>query len=346
MAGLRGRVPGIGQITPEKGGITGILPLGTVVLDRKEVAPRETIIIDTLGITYITLFIEVDRPITITLEAVSTNMSDWRRVEEPIKAFLAPGAAFVNLNEMLTTKEVLLYRFMKFRFDMAVATRVTLEAAGKLIDMAPILQDIRDILSRGLKVPTPRVFVSPAAPPPTAPPAAPPAAPPPTAPPPTAPPKPPGAVSLADILDTLEDIKKKIESGLYNAHRRRWLQETVEDIKGKVEDISSALDLRFTNPNTWQHDQKTITTPGTPVKLPGLIIPDGYALVVRAMKSNTGDVYLGNSKDNVQDSSKRITLAPDESTKLEVKKANVIWLDTDVAGEGVEFWSEKRGEET
>jgi len=334
---MAGRMPEITKKAPPVGegilpikNMVGISPLGTIVLDNKEVVPKETVVIDTLGFTYISLFITTNRPVTIVLESVSTDGTNWRKVEEPIRAFTELGSAFVSLNEVVRTKEVLLYRFMKFRFDATVPVRVTLEVTAKLLDMLPVLQDIREILSMGLKVPTPRVIVRPAAPPPAAPPA------PPVVPP--APPVPPlpTEVTLADILTALTDMTKKIED-IYKDMAKK-----TDDIYEKIENIDSALDLRFTNPNSWQHDHKTVTTPGTPVKLPGIVIPNGYALVVRAMPTNSGNIYLGNSKENAQDTSKRITLAPDESTKLEVDKASVIWIDADNAGEGVEIWSEKR----
>ncbi|MCW3128630.1 MAG: hypothetical protein N2V75_00765 [Methanophagales archaeon] len=304
MPEITKKAPPVGEgILPIKN-MVGISPLGMIVLDNKEVAPKETVVIDTLGFTYITLFITTNRPVTIVLESVSIDGTNWRKVEETIRAFTELGSAFVSLNEVVRTKEVLLYRFMKFRFDAMVPVLVTLEVTAKFLDMLPVLQDIREILSVGLKVPTPRVIVRPVAPPPAVPP--------------TPPVPPPTEVTLADVLTALTDMTKKIE------------------------DIYSILDLRFTNPNSWQHDHKTVTTPGTPVKLPGITIPNGYALVVRAMPTNSGNIYLGNSKENAQDASKRITLAPDESTKLEVDKASVIWIDADNAGEGVEIWSEKR----
>jgi len=292
----------VGEESLSTKNLVGVSPLGTIVLDNKEVVPKETVVVDTLGFTYITLFIRVNRAATIVLESVSTDGTNWRRVEEPIKAFTELGSAFVNLSEAVRTKEVLLYRFMKFRFDMVVPTRVTLEVTSKLHDMLPALQDIRYLLTEVLKVLTPGAVVTP----PT--------------------PAPPTEITSADILAALKDMTVRIES-----------------VNEKLSNVESILNLRFTNPSEWQHDHRTVTTPGAPVQLPSITIPNGYALVVRAMRTNVGNIYLGNSKDSVLDTSKRITLAPDESTKLEVDKASVIWIDADNAGEGVEIWSEKRG---
>lgn len=98
------------------------------------------------------------------------------------------------------------------------------------------------------------------------------------------------------------------------------------------------------NAGAWDHDHCTVATPATPKQLPPFAILAGYELVIRAMPkpTNTSNVYIGNSRNKVLDVSKRVTLQPNEATKLKIKNANLIWLDAAVAGEGIEYWAEER----
>jgi len=268
--------------------VMGIAPLGSLIFDNEEVIPQSAAVIDTLGYTYITLFIEVNRAATLTLAEVSQDRVKWRPVGGLVKTFDEAGRAFVSLNEAIEEKEVLMYRYFKFRVDSDAPVVITLEMASKFIDMLPVLMQIRNALlgiplapekiREIVKVPT--VVPTP-------------------------------AVSLEPVLSELKEIHKLLET-------------------------------RFTNPDTWTHDQKNVTTPGTPVQLAALPVPDGYALVVRAKSSNAGNIYHGNSKDTTIDAAKRVPLAANDSNKLYVKKASEVWIDADNAGEGVEYWCEKR----
>lgn len=292
MAGIIGRGVKIEE-PPIAGTPMNIAPLGVVLWDNQEVPPGATTIIDTFGFTYLTLFVDVNRPATMILESVSGDGIHWRGVGDlVIRLFDMPGRAFINLNEVITTKEVLMYRFLKIRIDTTVPVKITLEVASKLMDLLPALQEIRDAVKVGfgipLEVPVIKIPEIPVVKPPEVP----------------VPPE------FKPILEELEEIHKLLET-------------------------------RFTNAVAWDHDQKNVTTPGTPVQLPGLVVPDGYALVVMAKSGNKGDVYLGNSKDSVSDTSKQVPLEAKDSTKFEVKKASALWLDAANAGEGVVFWCER-----
>lgn len=326
------RLPGIGlpETLPTPPSVMGIAPLGALIFEREEITPRTTAVLDTLGYTYITVFIEVNRAASIILESVSMDGTRWRPVEENIKSFDSADRAFVNLNEVITTKQVLMYRFLKIRVEAEVPVVITLEVASKLIDMGA-LQDIRDAFMIDKKAFKERVetfrrllkeeiatyskvFEK-------------------------------YETTVKEHIETFDKVFEKYETtykerietiaklGILDIN---W--EPVSSTFEKIDDIYGIL----TNPDTWTHDQKNVTSPGTPVQLAALPVPDGYALVVRAKSSNTGNIYQGNSKDTTADSAKRVTLAANDSTKLYVKKASEVWIDADTAGEGVEYWCEKR----
>ena len=95
------------------------------------------------------------------------------------------------------------------------------------------------------------------------------------------------------------------------------------------------------NRPSWDHGQKTAAAAGTAEQLPDLIIPDGFELVVRALPNNTGDIYLGKTKDKAESATDRLTYSKGNGLTLKVKNANEVWVDVAVNGEGVDYWAEK-----
>lgn len=82
--------------------------------------------------------------------------------------------------------------------------------------------------------------------------------------------------------------------------------------------------------------QKNVTTAGTPVNCSAQAIPNGFALSIKAKSSNTQKIYVGNSSANALSSNNvAYILSPGETARLFVTNANLIWLDSDVNGEGV-----------
>lgn len=90
------------------------------------------------------------------------------------------------------------------------------------------------------------------------------------------------------------------------------------------------------NRNSWYTAQKTVAVPSTPEQCGSQAIPNGFALVVKAMPTNTGNVGIAESQaaaDLV--TGDPIILAPGESVRLYINNANRVWVDAIVAAEGV-----------
>ena len=82
--------------------------------------------------------------------------------------------------------------------------------------------------------------------------------------------------------------------------------------------------------------QKDVAAAGIAEQLPDVQVPDGYDLVVKAKVGNEGNIYVGNSKENAEDHTVTFSLAAKESVTLAVINANVVWIDADNNGEGIE----------
>ena len=82
--------------------------------------------------------------------------------------------------------------------------------------------------------------------------------------------------------------------------------------------------------------QKDVAAAGIAEQLPDVDVPDGYNLVVKAKAGNAGNIYIGNSKENAEDHTVTFSLAAKGSVTLAVINANVVWIDADNNGEGIE----------
>ena len=115
--------------------------------------------------------------------------------------------------------------------------------------------------------------------------------------------------------------------------------ESIEVISMADLDSSSSSVVTEPTPNatTFTAQVTNIPTAGTPVNLPSIVVPDGRALVVASDLNNDVKklVYVADSALNAADPTKRITLAPGNSTKLFVTNANSVWVDTNLSGQKV-----------
>lgn len=82
--------------------------------------------------------------------------------------------------------------------------------------------------------------------------------------------------------------------------------------------------------------QKTVTTAGTPVQLTASTRPLSEGVLIRAKAANNGYIYVGFGASGVS-STLGYELSPGESTLVPVKRADGIWIDSSVSGEGVCF---------
>lgn len=67
-------------------------------------------------------------------------------------------------------------------------------------------------------------------------------------------------------------------------------------------------------------------------QLPSKVLRDSYSLLIRALPSNTGTVYLGSSEDIAKDRRAAFSLEPGCDLLLHISNLNQIWMDTDDGG--------------
>ena len=121
--------------------------------------------------------------------------------------------------------------------------------------------------------------------------------------------------------------------------KRETTGEVIVEIRDLLQQILASLG-GAENAVDWDHDHCRIATPGEPKQLSPMLIPDGMEVVVRALPGNTGDVYVGKSKDLVKNANRRIALEKKDHTRMRVQNTSLIWVDAEVATEGVDYWCE------
>jgi hypothetical protein len=84
--------------------------------------------------------------------------------------------------------------------------------------------------------------------------------------------------------------------------------------------------------------QKNVTTSGTPVQLQSQAVEPDQVVLIKAKVANTGIISVGYSSATALNSSTaHFKLRAGESVTIKVPEASLIWIDSTVNGEGVEF---------
>jgi hypothetical protein len=97
---------------------------------------------------------------------------------------------------------------------------------------------------------------------------------------------------------------------------------------------------RADTPSGAKSGQKTVTAAGSPVALGSQVIEG--PVMVKAVQTNAGYVYVGNTGSQTVSSTTGLALLAGEVIVFEyVSNLNQIWLDSSVNGEGV-YWSALR----
>lgn len=83
--------------------------------------------------------------------------------------------------------------------------------------------------------------------------------------------------------------------------------------------------------------QTLVPVPGVAVQLPNIAIPDGFALVIKALPANAGRVYIGHTAADAQVPANAYSLGPNEHVELKITNANLVYLDAAAVNDGVEI---------
>lgn len=95
------------------------------------------------------------------------------------------------------------------------------------------------------------------------------------------------------------------------------------------------------NKGAFSSGEKTVAVIGTAEQLSAQAVPDGFAVVIKAKSTNTDVVHVANSKADAETDANAYRMTANEILTLFVSNLNEIWVDADVATEGISFAVEK-----
>lgn len=90
-----------------------------------------------------------------------------------------------------------------------------------------------------------------------------------------------------------------------------------------------------TRPN-FKVGQKNVTAAGTGEQLPDLKVGEDQYLVIKAKRTNTGLIKIGETKA-IAEGTANFTLEANEVVRLRIDNASKVWIDASMSGEGVEL---------
>jgi len=97
--------------------------------------------------------------------------------------------------------------------------------------------------------------------------------------------------------------------------------------------------MAATNPKHIRAGRVLSVVAGTAVQFPDVVVPYDFDVNLKALSTNGGIVYIGNSKPEAENPS-RTTSFPMEANdelKLEIGNLNQLWIDAAVAPDGL-YW--------
>ena len=91
------------------------------------------------------------------------------------------------------------------------------------------------------------------------------------------------------------------------------------------------------NQPTFACNQVPVPSPGTAVQFGAQAVPNGFQIFIRALVANSGTIYVGPDAATAQDHTKATPLGPGDFLEMYLNNVNEIWIDADVASEGVSW---------
>ena len=102
---------------------------------------------------------------------------------------------------------------------------------------------------------------------------------------------------------------------------------------GLKDTIVGNVNVITVSPTSIVSGKTTVTTAGTRVQLP---TNTAVGIVIKALTSNTGTIYVGSS---LVSASIGFQLLAGDTVSVDISNTNVLWIDSSVSGEGVTWLS-------
>ena len=139
-----------------------------------------------------------------------------------------------------------------------------------------------------------------------------------------------------------EILKRSQETPQWTNSLTNLMHDLGMSIKELIHTLSGMPKLE--NPEFISIRTLTVTSAGTPVQFPPLLIPYDKEVSIKALSTNTGIVYIAGSKQDAGDSTRRYPLVQSEAIELKIKNLKNLWLDAATSNDSVAWIVEVKGE--
>ena len=143
--------------------------------------------------------------------------------------------------------------------------------------------------------------------------------------------------------DTISFRRETLAWRKESQEHRLAIVNSIDIITNRLVTGLSNLGLPIENPESIAIQQKLVTTAGIAVQLPPVKIPYDCEVVILALTTNTGTIYVGNSKLNAEDHTISFPLLAGESIEYKIRNLSLLWVDASVSGEGIIWTVEHNG---
>lgn len=143
--------------------------------------------------------------------------------------------------------------------------------------------------------------------------------------------------STEDILNSVAQAEGKGLAGLESAiNRMNQLLAQATETGGERQSI-------FRNPKTFTAFRFTCIAANIAYVLPDREVPYKMSLVVKALPTNAGVIYVAPARADAANINSSYSLIANEAVELEIQNAKHVYISATVAGEGVTCIVEQRG---
>ena len=115
------------------------------------------------------------------------------------------------------------------------------------------------------------------------------------------------------------------------------LVNAINSLNAVIAQLATALGVKPTlkNPEFIKAQQKVVPVAGTAVQMPSVLVPYDKEVVIKALRTNIGIIYVAPSKSDAEGHTSSYSLAPGEAVGYKIRNLNQVWVDASVSGEGV-----------
>jgi len=99
------------------------------------------------------------------------------------------------------------------------------------------------------------------------------------------------------------------------------------------------------NPDLIDSQVKRVKVAGTAEQLPDITIPYDHEVTIKALSTNAGIVYVGNSKLAAEDTTKSFPLTSGGSVEYKIRNLKQLWVNVTVSDEGIVWTVEQNKRE-